>query len=240
MSIDSGVTHRIIGTDDEIVDEYRVHDAARRVYEDLSGFDLLYVSGGLGTVALMDNEARHRLSEDMGRRAAAGVGAARAPCSSAVPAICATSARRRTTGDGILAPALSRGGDESARGGRGRVVTAGGVSSSLDLGLYLVEKYWGVDARKTDRGPDGVPRLLSRLRRGRGAPSRLASLELRGPLLLEGGHALRVIGRLTHDGHVGGHEVQVRPEIETKALVDEPLDHPDRDLGSLGDLPANA
>ena len=31
----------------------------------------------------------------------------------------------------------------------GRVVTAGGVSSSLDLGLYLVEKHWGADARKT-------------------------------------------------------------------------------------------
>jgi len=29
----------------------------------------------------------------------------------------------------------------------GRVVTAGGVSSALDLGLYLVEKFWGVDAR---------------------------------------------------------------------------------------------
>ena len=27
------------------------------------------------------------------------------------------------------------------------IVTAGGVSSSLDLGLYLVEKYWGSDAR---------------------------------------------------------------------------------------------
>ena len=31
----------------------------------------------------------------------------------------------------------------------GRIVTAGGVSSSLDLGLYLVEKYWGAEARKT-------------------------------------------------------------------------------------------
>jgi cyclohexyl-isocyanide hydratase len=29
----------------------------------------------------------------------------------------------------------------------GRVVTAGGVSSSLDLSLYLVEKYWGAAAR---------------------------------------------------------------------------------------------
>src|SRR5262245_12869299 len=29
----------------------------------------------------------------------------------------------------------------------GRVVTAGGVSSSLDLGLCLVEKFWGAEAR---------------------------------------------------------------------------------------------
>ena len=29
----------------------------------------------------------------------------------------------------------------------GRIVTSGGVSSSLDLGLCLVEKYWGADAR---------------------------------------------------------------------------------------------
>jgi cyclohexyl-isocyanide hydratase len=31
----------------------------------------------------------------------------------------------------------------------GRVVSAGGVASSLDLGLYLVEKYWGAAARAT-------------------------------------------------------------------------------------------
>lgn len=29
----------------------------------------------------------------------------------------------------------------------GTIVTAGGVSSSLDLGLYLVEKFWGGEAR---------------------------------------------------------------------------------------------
>jgi len=56
MSIDSGVTHRIIGTDAEIVDESGLTIKPDAVYEDLSGFDLLYVSGGLGTVALMDNK----------------------------------------------------------------------------------------------------------------------------------------------------------------------------------------
>jgi transcriptional regulator GlxA family with amidase domain len=30
----------------------------------------------------------------------------------------------------------------------GRVVTAGGVASALDLGLYLVEKFWGQQARE--------------------------------------------------------------------------------------------
>jgi cyclohexyl-isocyanide hydratase len=30
----------------------------------------------------------------------------------------------------------------------GRVVTAGGVASALDLGLYLVEKFWGPEARE--------------------------------------------------------------------------------------------
>ncbi len=31
----------------------------------------------------------------------------------------------------------------------GQVVTAGGVASALDLGLYLVERFWGVAARQT-------------------------------------------------------------------------------------------
>jgi cyclohexyl-isocyanide hydratase len=30
----------------------------------------------------------------------------------------------------------------------GPVVTAGGVTSALDLGLYLVEKHWGLPARE--------------------------------------------------------------------------------------------
>ncbi|MGH7347215.1 MAG: hypothetical protein ACREK4_20080, partial [Candidatus Rokuibacteriota bacterium] len=39
MSIDSGVTHRIIGTDSEIVDESGLRIRPDGVYEDLSGFD---------------------------------------------------------------------------------------------------------------------------------------------------------------------------------------------------------
>lgn len=41
----------------------------------------------------------------------------------------------------------------------GQVVTAGGGASSLDLGLYLVEKYWGRHP-PDHRRPDGLPRKL--------------------------------------------------------------------------------
>ena len=45
MAIDPGVTHRVIGTDPEIVDESGLSLKPDSVYEDLSKFDLLYVSG---------------------------------------------------------------------------------------------------------------------------------------------------------------------------------------------------
>jgi transcriptional regulator GlxA family with amidase domain len=45
MSIDSRVTHRIIGSDAEIVDESGLTLTPDGVYEDLSGFDFLCVSG---------------------------------------------------------------------------------------------------------------------------------------------------------------------------------------------------
>ena len=56
MSIDKEVTHRVIGTEAEIVDETGLRITPDSVYEDLSRFDLLYVAGGLGTVTLMDNK----------------------------------------------------------------------------------------------------------------------------------------------------------------------------------------
>jgi hypothetical protein len=70
MSIDPEVTHRVIGTDAEIVDESGLALRPDSVYEDLSKFDLLYVSRGLGTITLMDNKravdyARRRIAAQM-------------------------------------------------------------------------------------------------------------------------------------------------------------------------------
>ena len=147
MSIDSSVTHRIIGTEAEIVDESGLMLKPDAVYEDLSGFDLLYVAGGLGTVALMDNRRAIDYLKTWGdERPLASV------CSGALLLGRAGYLRDKRATTHHLAVELLRPFCREVVTNRrvvdeGRVVTAGGVSSSLDLGLYLVEKYWGTDAR---------------------------------------------------------------------------------------------
>jgi transcriptional regulator GlxA family with amidase domain len=147
MSIDSGVTHRIIGTDEEIVDESGLKIRPDAVYEDLSGFDFLYVSGGLGTVGLMDNKRAIDYLKTWGdERPLASV------CSGALLLGRAGYLRDKRATTHHLAMDLLRPLCREVVTNRrvvdeGRVVTAAGVSSSLDLGLYLVEKYWGIEAR---------------------------------------------------------------------------------------------
>lgn len=147
MAIDPGVTHRVIGTDPEIVDESGLSLKPDSVYEDLSKFDLLYVSGGLGTVALMDNKRAVDYLKTWGdERPLASV------CSGSLLLGSAGYLRdkRATTHHQaveLLRPLCREVVTNRRVVDEGRVVTAGGVSSSLDLGLYLVEKFWGADAR---------------------------------------------------------------------------------------------
>jgi len=147
MSIDPTVTHRIIGTDADIVDESGLSIKPDSVYEDLKAFDLLYVAGGLGTVALMDNRrAVDYLMSSGDERPPASV------CSGALLLGRAGYLRDKRATTHLLAVELLRPLCREVVTDRrivdeGRVVTAGGVSSSLDLGLYFVEKFWGVDAR---------------------------------------------------------------------------------------------
>jgi len=96
MSIDPEVTHRIIGTDAEIVDESGLKLTPDSVYEDLSKFDLLYVAGGLGTVTLMDNRRAVDYLKTWGTSGRWPRSAPARSCSAA-PAILRTSARRPTT-----------------------------------------------------------------------------------------------------------------------------------------------
>ena len=147
MSIDKEVTHRVIGTDAEIVDETGLKITPDSVYEDLSRFDLLYVAGGLGTVTLMDNKRAIDYLKTWGdERPLASV------CSGALLLGRAGFLRdkRATTHHQaveLLRPLCREVVTNRRVVDEGRIVTAGGVSSALDLGLYLVEKFWGADSR---------------------------------------------------------------------------------------------
>jgi cyclohexyl-isocyanide hydratase len=147
MGIDPEVIHRIIGTEGEIVDDSGLVVRPDSVYEDLAGFDLLYVPGGLGTRPLMQDQRLLDYLTTWGHeRPIASV------CTGALLLGQAGYLRdkRATTHHRayeLLRPLCREVVTDERIVDERTVITAGGVSSSLDLGLYLVERFWGADAR---------------------------------------------------------------------------------------------
>jgi cyclohexyl-isocyanide hydratase len=147
MSIDPAVTHRIIGTEPEIVDETGLVMKPDSVCEDLAPFDLLYVPGGLGTRLLMDDRRVIDYLKTWGAErplASVCTGALLLGRAGYLGDLRATTHHRAFD---LLRPLCREVVTDRRIVDEGRVVTAGGVASSLDLGLYLVEKFWGADAR---------------------------------------------------------------------------------------------
>ena len=149
MGIDPGITHRIIGTEPSIVDDSGLRITPDGVYENLADFDLLYIPGGFGTRPLMEDARFVDYLKTWGtERPAASV------CTGALLLGRAgyLAGKRATTHHNAydaLRPFCREVVTDRRIVDEGQVITAGGVSSSLDLGLYLVEKFWGADARKT-------------------------------------------------------------------------------------------
>ena len=149
MGIDTGVSHRIIGTEPSLVDDSGLRVTPDGVYEDLAPYDLLYVPGGFGTRPLMDDARFIEYLKTWGtERPAVSV------CTGALLLGRAgyLAGKRATTHHAAydaLRPLCREVVTDRRVVDEGQIVTAGGVSSSLDLGLYLVEKYWGADARTT-------------------------------------------------------------------------------------------
>jgi len=148
MGIAPDVTHRLIGTAPEVEDESGARLLADGVYDDLSGFDLLVVPGGFGTRALLDDARCIAYIRGWGEtRPIASV------CTGALLLGKAghLDGRRATTHHGalhLLRPFCREVVTDARVVDEGRVVTAAGVSAALDLGLHLVEKFWGPDARR--------------------------------------------------------------------------------------------
>lgn len=147
MDVDPEVRLTIVGTEPEIVDDSGLVIRPDAVYADLAPFDLLYVPGGFGTRTLM-HEARFidylRTWGDARPAASVCTGALLLGQAGFLKDKRATTHHRALD---LLRPLCREVITDRRIVDEGRIVTAGGVSSSLDLGLYLVEKFWGADAR---------------------------------------------------------------------------------------------
>lgn len=148
LGIDRDVSHRVIGTEPEIVDESGLALKPDAVYDDLGPFDLLYVPGGYGTRTLMNDPRLIDYLRTWGReRPIASV------CTGALLLGRAgfLETRRATTHHNaidLLRPFCREVVTDRRIVDEEPVITAGGVASSLDLGLYLVERFWGRPARE--------------------------------------------------------------------------------------------
>jgi cyclohexyl-isocyanide hydratase len=138
----SGVSLRFIGPSGRIVDEGGLTLEAEP-YPKLDGVDLLVVPGGLGTRALEEDEHCIAYLQSWGKDrhiASVCTGALLLGRAGHLQGLKATT---HFASYERLAPYCA----EVVRDARvvdaGRVVTAGAVSSSLDLGLHLVKKHWG-------------------------------------------------------------------------------------------------
>jgi len=148
MEIDRGVRVKLIGTEQEIVDDSGLVVRPDSVYENLAGFDLLFAPGGFGTRTLMhDAKFVDYLTTWGDTRPLASVctGSLLLGAAGYLRGLRATT-HHRALDD--LRPLCREVVADRRIVDEGRVITAGGVAASLDLGLYLVEKWWGTAARE--------------------------------------------------------------------------------------------
>lgn len=152
MGIDRGVRHRIIGTKATIEDETGFTIVPDSVYENLRDYDLLYVPGGLGTRRLVhDEQLMDYLKSFKEGRPIVSV------CTGSLLLGAAGHLKgRRATTHHLAFDELEPYCKEVVRDQRivedGHVTTGGGVATALDLGLHLVERYWGAEARERIAG----------------------------------------------------------------------------------------
>ena len=149
MGIAPDVHVTLVGTEAEVVDDSGLIVRAHAVYDDLAGYDLLFLPGGVGTRTLMhDTRFLQYLATWGETRPVASVctGSLLLGAAGYLKGLRATTHHNALD---VLKPLCREVLADRRIVDEGRVVTAGGVASSLDLGLYLVEKYWGAAARTT-------------------------------------------------------------------------------------------
>ncbi len=146
MGIDRNCTVKLVGTEEIVAGHFGASLQVDAVFPRLDRFDLLVIPGGFGTRAL---QKEIKVIEYL--RSWGSVKPVATVCTGALLAAAAGFLRgKRATTHRAAFEELAAYGVEVADERiveDGRVISAGGVTSALDLGLYLVEKHWGADAR---------------------------------------------------------------------------------------------
>jgi len=146
MNIVADFEARICALAAEVNDDRGLRMAADSVAGPLAGYDLLFVPGGLGTRSLQHDRA---FVEWIGTAADVPLKVSVCTGSLLLGAAGYLKGRRATTHPSAyeeLAPYCAQVVDERVVD-EGAVITGRGVSSSIDLGLHVVERLAGGDAR---------------------------------------------------------------------------------------------
>ena len=146
MKIIEDFEWRICSTSQRVVDDRGLRIEADAIAEPLDTYDMLFVPGGLGTRSLQyDSGFIEWLRTASGARLKVSVctGALLLGAAGFLQGLRATThpSARKELEPYCRAVVHDRVVDE------GDIITAGGVSSAIDAGLYLVEKLAGADAR---------------------------------------------------------------------------------------------
>jgi cyclohexyl-isocyanide hydratase len=146
MAIDPAFEWRLCARSPQVAEDRGARIAADSIGEDLGGFDLVFVPGGFGTRALQRDGA---FVEWIATAAPAKLKVSVCTGALLLGAAGFLRGRRATTHPnayGELAPYCAKVLDERVVD-EGDVITARGVASSIDLGLHVVERLAGAEAR---------------------------------------------------------------------------------------------
>ncbi|NMO98178.1 DJ-1/PfpI family protein [Paenibacillus lemnae] len=142
-----GTTWDICGMMEEVTDELGMTVKVNKVKQDLSGYDLIFVPGGMGTRKLKNNPEFIewlRTAEDVLYKVSVCTGSL---LLGAAGYLLHKNATSHPSAYDLLAPYC-----EEVIKARivkdGNIITAGGVATSIDLGLYLIELFAGKDEKE--------------------------------------------------------------------------------------------
>lgn len=142
-----GTTWDICGLDGEVTDELGMKVKVNVIKPDLSKYDLVFIPGGMGTRKLKDDEVFLdwiKTAESVQYKVSVCTGSL---LWGAAGSLKDKKATTHPNAYDLLAPYCAEV-IESRIVKDGNIITAGGVTTSIDLGLFIMERFAGTEAAK--------------------------------------------------------------------------------------------